>query len=272
MTPRHRSGRPLLRRAVAPGPTAPSPGRHRRQRRRRFSVRRVIAAAPLLILAAAVVPWLFSVTPLGTPAAHAAAVFVQVTPDTVTAGGDISIRASCDDNLVEAKASSPLFDTVSLMPQSGFLTGTAAVPSGTEAGDYQVTLTCADQRTANTTVRVMDDGPTQTTEPPPCQTQNPSCPATCPATCSPVTTAPSCPATCRPACQATCPTVPAPSACSCPSPTTIPTTEPPDPSPSTSRPPSVDPSREPPTSEPPDTQPSEPGTQGLRAPAPGVHY
>ncbi|GIF00378.1 hypothetical protein [Paractinoplanes rishiriensis] len=89
------------------------------------------------------------------PAAHAAAAFIEITPNTVPAGDEVGLRASCDDNLKSATVSSGLFGSVTVTPQYGFLTATVRVPSSTEPGDYRVDLRCPDGTTASATVHVV---------------------------------------------------------------------------------------------------------------------
>ena len=99
----------------------------------------VPAASAALVLGLAL-----AVTPvLGVqPAAHAAATFVELNPSTVPAGDEISIRASCEDNLKPATVSAEPIGEVTVQPEFGFLTAQVRVPAATEPGDYPVLLTC----------------------------------------------------------------------------------------------------------------------------------
>ncbi|MEU4425812.1 hypothetical protein AB0F81_34760 [Actinoplanes sp. NPDC024001] len=101
----------------------------------------VPAAAAALVagLAVPAVPALTSVT-----AAHAAAVFVELNPSTVPAGEDLSLRASCADNLKPATVTAEPIGEVTVQPEFGFLTATVPVPSDTDPGDYPVALRCPD--------------------------------------------------------------------------------------------------------------------------------
>lgn len=113
----------------------------------------VPAAAAALVagLALTVVPALTNVA-----AAHAAAaVFVELNPSTVPAGDDLSLRASCDDNLEPATVTAEPIGSVTVQPEFGFLTANATVPDATEAGDYPVVLRCPDGRTATSTLHVV---------------------------------------------------------------------------------------------------------------------
>ena len=90
----------------------------------------------------------------GSPA-HAEGVFVETNPSTVRAGDEIGIRASCDDNLKAATVTSGPTGTVTVSPRYGFLTATTRVPTGTDAGNYQVNLKCPDGKTAKSTLHVV---------------------------------------------------------------------------------------------------------------------
>ena len=89
------------------------------------------------------------------PAARAAAIYLEINPSTVPAGDEVGLRASCDDNLKAASASSALFGTVPVKPQYGLLTATVLVPSTTKPGDYRVDLHCPDKKSASATLHVV---------------------------------------------------------------------------------------------------------------------
>ena len=89
------------------------------------------------------------------PANAAAAVFVEINPSTVPAGDDISLRASCDDNLKAATVTAEPIGTVTVRPEFTFLTATTRVRAGTEPGDYRVTLRCPDGGSATGTMHVV---------------------------------------------------------------------------------------------------------------------
>jgi hypothetical protein len=93
--------------------------------------------------------------PLLFPAQAAAAVFVELNPSTVRAGEQVTLRASCDDNLKAATVAADPIGSVPVEPEFGFLTATAKVPPGQRAGDYKVTLRCPDGKTASTTMHVL---------------------------------------------------------------------------------------------------------------------
>ena len=101
-----------------------------------------------------------AVTPVpgAVPAAHAAATFVELNPSTVPAGDEISIRASCDDNLKPATVSAEPIGEVTVQPEFGFLTAQVRVPAATEPGDYPALLTCPGVKSAATaTLHVVAD-------------------------------------------------------------------------------------------------------------------
>ncbi|GAB7047934.1 hypothetical protein [Catenuloplanes indicus] len=103
------------------------------------------------------VPLALAAAVLGTPsAAHARAdVFVEVNPSTVAAGGEVSIRASCEENIVDALVRSDAFGELRVSPQYGFLTGRTEIPAGTAADEYQVELVCTGGGRALGTLRVV---------------------------------------------------------------------------------------------------------------------
>lgn len=91
-----------------------------------------------------------------TPAHAAAAVFVELNPSTVPAGEEISLRASCDDNLKPATVTAEPIGEVTAQPEFGFLTATVRVPPATEPGDYPAVLRCPDGGgTATATLHVV---------------------------------------------------------------------------------------------------------------------
>jgi len=92
---------------------------------------------------------------LGPAPARAAAIYLEINPSTVQAGGQVGLRASCDDNLKPASVSSGLFGTISVNPEYGLLTATVTVPGGTKPGDYKVDLHCPDNKSASATLHVV---------------------------------------------------------------------------------------------------------------------
>jgi hypothetical protein len=92
---------------------------------------------------------------LGAAPAHAAAVFLEANPDTVPAGDQVGLRASCTDNLKDAVVAGDPVGRVTVRPNVAFLTATVRVPAGTEPGAYRLTLTCPDGPSATTTLNVV---------------------------------------------------------------------------------------------------------------------
>ncbi|WBB54625.1 hypothetical protein [Verrucosispora sp. WMMD573] len=93
----------------------------------------------------------------GAPARANENTFVEVTPNSVQAGSRVHIRASCDNaNDRQAEVTSDAFDRVFLRPDNGFLTGSVTVPGNKAAGDYPVHLRCDNDRTASTTLTVLN--------------------------------------------------------------------------------------------------------------------
>jgi hypothetical protein len=90
----------------------------------------------------------------GSPAG-AAAIYLEANPSTVPAGGQIGLRASCNDNLKPATVAGVVAGTVTLRPNFGLLTATVRVPAGTKPGDYRLTLTCPGGEHATTTLHVV---------------------------------------------------------------------------------------------------------------------
>ncbi|MFF5290868.1 hypothetical protein [Paractinoplanes globisporus] len=86
---------------------------------------------------------------LGPSPARAATVYIELNPSTVPVGDDVGLRASCDDNLKAATATSSIFGTVTLNPQYGLLTATVRVPGGVKPDDYEVDLHCPGDKNAS---------------------------------------------------------------------------------------------------------------------------
>jgi hypothetical protein len=89
-----------------------------------------------------------------TPA-RAASIFVEINPSTARPGDEVSLRASCTDNLNAATVTGGPFGTVTVQPRFGFLTANTRVPTTTRARDYRVTLHCPDGKTASGDLHVV---------------------------------------------------------------------------------------------------------------------
>lgn len=79
----------------------------------------------------------------GAPA-RAAAATLKLTPSTVQAGYLVGIEATCTDNSKAVTVKSDVFGEVQVQPQGTKLTAAVTVPKAAEPGEYDVTLTCAD--------------------------------------------------------------------------------------------------------------------------------
>jgi hypothetical protein len=105
-----------------------------------------------LLTAAALAVW------LAAPArAGQGGVFVQANPNTIQAGYQVGILASCGEGLNPAKVESRAFGEITLNPSQGtrFLSGSATVPSDTRPDEYKVDLHCANGSTATTDLFVL---------------------------------------------------------------------------------------------------------------------
>jgi hypothetical protein len=91
----------------------------------------------------------------GAAPAHAAAVFLEANPDTVRAGDQVGLRASCTDNLKDAVVTGAPLGRVTVRPNVAFLTATIRVPRTADPGEYRLTLTCPDGPSATTTLYVV---------------------------------------------------------------------------------------------------------------------
>ncbi|BFU46493.1 hypothetical protein [Krasilnikovia sp. MM14-A1004] len=115
-------------------------------------MRKFVAAAALPLILGVLAVLALSVA--GAPAL-AQGVFVETNPSTARAGDEISVRASCTDNLQAAAVSSTAFATVTVAPNYGFLTATTRVPPATAPGAYEVRLACPDGKKATSTLHVV---------------------------------------------------------------------------------------------------------------------
>jgi hypothetical protein len=97
---------------------------------------------------------LFSVSACADAVASTAGVWIEVNPATVTAGFQVSIRASCNDNTNPATVKSNAFGTVTVHPVNGLLLAEVMVASDTPEGVYDVRMTCPSGSRANTNLTV----------------------------------------------------------------------------------------------------------------------
>lgn len=97
-------------------------------------------------------------SPSPSVSANPATVFVEVTPSTAQADSLVGIKASCGDgNDRAATVESAAFGNLTVHPQGDFLTAVATVPADRDADSYRVRLDCPNDRTATTTLHVLND-------------------------------------------------------------------------------------------------------------------
>lgn len=93
--------------------------------------------------------------------AQAVDVFVEVSPNTIDAGSQIGIRASCGEKVDSAVVTSEAFDQVTLVPDGAVLRADVVIPADKRARDYKVHLRCPNGHTATTDLEVLSmDRPT----------------------------------------------------------------------------------------------------------------
>ena len=111
-----------------------------------------------VLLAAAT---LFGVSGCADAVANTAGVWLEVNPATVTAGFQVTIRASCNDNTNPVTVKSNAFDTATVQPVNGLLQARVTVAPDTPKGSYDVRMTCPNGSRANTTLTVLNTAPAQ---------------------------------------------------------------------------------------------------------------
>jgi hypothetical protein len=79
-----------------------------------------------------------------------------VSPGSIRAGYQVSVRATCHDNLNPAHVTSDAFGPVTLEPDHGLLMTDVMVPAGTPSGTYTAKLSCASGGRSSTTLTVLD--------------------------------------------------------------------------------------------------------------------
>jgi hypothetical protein len=93
-------------------------------------------------------------------AANSAGVWVTVSPATVDAGSQVTIKANCGDNLNPATVKSTAFGEVTLQPAAppadNVLMAQVTVPSDTPKATYDVRLACSTGSKASTTLTVLN--------------------------------------------------------------------------------------------------------------------
>ncbi|GAB7039834.1 MULTISPECIES: hypothetical protein [Catenuloplanes] len=114
-------------------------------------------AVPLALVAAVLSTLVAAVLSAPGVARARADVFVEVNPSTIAAGGEVSVRASCTENVDGAVVRSDAFGELRVAPEYGFLTGRTEIPAGTAADDYRVELVCTGGGRALGTLRVVAD-------------------------------------------------------------------------------------------------------------------
>jgi hypothetical protein len=113
-------------------------------------MRTSVPAAALAALAVGL-----SVLFLDAGPAQAAAVFVEANPSTARAGDQITLRASCTENIKAATVSGSPFGKVTVQPQYGFLTAAVRIPTTTKVGNYPIALSCPDGAKATGVLHVV---------------------------------------------------------------------------------------------------------------------
>ncbi|SCL31723.1 hypothetical protein GA0074692_3165 [Micromonospora pallida] len=95
---------------------------------------------------------------LATGPAHAADVYVRVTPSRAGPGELVGIRASCRSNRDAASVESEAFGIVTVHPQHGYLAGTVTIPGHATPGRHRVKLLCVEGPNASTMLTVTAGG------------------------------------------------------------------------------------------------------------------
>jgi hypothetical protein len=89
-------------------------------------------------------------------AANSAGVWITVSPATVDAGSQVTIKANCGDNVNSATVKSTAFGEVTLQPIDGKLSTQVTVPPDTPKATYDVRVTCSSGSRASTTLTVLN--------------------------------------------------------------------------------------------------------------------
>jgi hypothetical protein len=92
---------------------------------------------------------------LASGPAHAADVYVRVTPSRAGPGELVGIRASCRSNREAASVESEAFGIVTVHPQHGYLAGTVTIPGHATPGRHRVKLLCVEGPNASTMLTML---------------------------------------------------------------------------------------------------------------------
>jgi hypothetical protein len=93
----------------------------------------------------------------GCAAANGSALTVlTLNPNSINAGFQIEIRATCGDNLNPAFVSSRAFGSITLLADHGILTDVVTIPKTTAAGTYTVSLQCASGQRSSAELTVLN--------------------------------------------------------------------------------------------------------------------
>ena len=120
-----------------------------------------VGGTPLAVGLVVAVAWV-AVLSVAAPAVPAGAtiedVHLEVTPNTVQAGGSVHVRARCGDNTRPATVTSRAFPDVKLEPRPGspVMVAEVTVPADTRPDDYRVRLSCAGGASASVDLFVLD--------------------------------------------------------------------------------------------------------------------
>jgi len=77
------------------------------------------------------------------PANASGATVLIVSPGSIRAGFQVSVSATCADNLNPGFVTSSAFGSITLEPDHGLLMADVTIPSNTDSGTYNVNLSCA---------------------------------------------------------------------------------------------------------------------------------
>lgn len=89
--------------------------------------------------------------------------WVEVSPNTVTAGSLVAVRADCGDSSSPTPATSEAFGSVTMQPQNSLLQAEVRVPVTTAPGRYEVRAECSPAEAPTTTLTVVAENPDRPT-------------------------------------------------------------------------------------------------------------